>query len=214
MNTIKILLAATALVALASPSGAEEKRPHAKAGSVWSYAVTDEIKATKSIVESTLTEAKGGERVLRYNTRGNSNYAIYVFDQNWNMVESPGLKYAPHLGTGVPDPLEVGSQSRTDISSSRQQQGGEWSDPAPVTGEAKIVAVETIATKAGKFEAFRIETVTKYSLPAAPLTEVETKETFWFVPRIDHWVKLQFERRSGGRLVLKSSEELIEYKIK
>jgi hypothetical protein len=209
-----LVTTALLLVTLTSPSVAEEKRIYAKAGSYWNYSVTDEVKQTKSIVESILTESKGDERVLRYNTRGNSNYAIYVFDQSWNMVESPGLKYAPHLGTGVPSPLEVGTQSQTDLSSSRQQQGGEWSDSAPVTGEAKIVAVETIATKAGKFETFRIETVTKFSLPAAPLTEVETKEIFWFVPRIDHWVKLQFERRSGGRLVLKSSQELIEYKIK
>jgi hypothetical protein len=202
----------TAFVLL-SPSVAEEQRTHAKAGSFWNYAITDEIKQTKWIGESTLTELKGDERVVRFNTRGISNNTIDVYDQNWNAMEARGWKYEPNLGTGVPSPLNVGSHSRTDVSASQQQQSG-WSDPSPAIGEATITAVETITTKAGKFETYRVESSSKFSSPTAPLTEIEIKNIYWFSPKIDHWVKLQLEQRSGGRLVSKTSQELIEYKIR
>jgi hypothetical protein len=170
--------------------------------------LSDDIKGTKSIMESTLTELKDDERVLRFNVRGTVNYSVYAFDRNWNIVESPNWKYEPHLGTGVPNPLAVGSQSTTELLASRKQQG-EWTEPAPATSEAKIAAVETVTTKAGKFETYRIETSATFSA-----AESETNQLYWFAPKIDHWVKTQYERRSGGRLVEKTSQELIEYKIK
>jgi hypothetical protein len=148
--------------------------------------------------------------VIRFVTRGTSNTVINVFDPSWSLVESIDWKYDPNLGTGVPSPLEVGSQSKTDLSSSRKQQG-EWSDPVPATGETRITGVETITTKAGKFETYRIEASSKFSSPNA---DIENKSTYWFSPKIDHWVRLQFEQRSGGRLVLKTSQELLEYKIR
>jgi hypothetical protein len=49
---------------------------------------------------------------------------------------------------------------------------------------------------------------------AMPNAETVTKIVLWFAPRIDHWVKLQIETRNGGRLASKTSQELIEYKIK
>jgi hypothetical protein len=91
-------------------------------------------------------------------------------------MESAEWKYDPNLGTGVPNPLEVGTTSRSDLSSSRKQQG-EWSDPVPATGEAKIMAVETLTTKAEKFETYRIESSSKFSSPAA---EIENRSTYWF----------------------------------
>ena len=196
-----------------SPSWAEEQRMHAKAGSFWNYAAADEIKQSKWIMESTLTETKDEERVVRFNTRGISNNTINVYDENWNLKEASGWKYEPHLGIGVPSPLNVGSQSKTDVSASQQQQTG-WSDPRPATGEARITAVETIATKAGKFETYRVESSSKSSSTIAPLTEIETKYILWFSPKADHWVKAQVEQRSDGRLVSKTSQELIEYKIR
>jgi hypothetical protein len=200
---------------LLSPSMADEKRTHANAGSFWNYAVVDEIKQTKWLMDTTVTEVKEDEHVLRFNTRGNSNNTIQVYAQNWNLVESPGWKYEPHLGTGVPSPLNVGSQSRTDVSFIQQQQTGGWSDPRPGIGEARITAVETITTKAGRFETYRVESSSKFfPSPSAPLTETETKIIYWFSPKIDHWVKWQYEQRSGGRLVSKLSQELIEYKIR
>jgi hypothetical protein len=35
----------------------------------------------------------------------------------------------------------------------------------------------------------------------------------WFSPKLDHWVKWDWESRIGGRLVQKTHGELIEYKL-
>jgi hypothetical protein len=196
------------LLPLQDRAHAGEKRIHAKVGSYWNYTLTDEIKNTKSLLQLTLTEIKDDQRVVKQNN------SVLVYDENWNLIEGGAWKTEPHLGDGLPDgPLEVGAQSTAEATTSVQLSSG-WTDPEPINCEQKITAAETVTTKAGKFDTYRVEDTCKFSNPAQPLTVIESKTTLWFSPRVDHYVKAQFEQRSDGRLAVKTNQELIQYKLR
>jgi hypothetical protein len=59
-----------------------------KSGKVWNYGMTDEIKQTNGIVETTFAETAKNELVVRENTRGVSYPKIFVFDKNWSTVQT------------------------------------------------------------------------------------------------------------------------------
>jgi hypothetical protein len=207
------MLLVSLLVAFHSTALAEEQRIQAKVGSFWNYESTDEVKQAKSIIESALTEVNGDERVMRTNVRG-VNPTASVYDKNWNAVELGAYKYQPNNGQGVPEPLQIGSKSKINATFSVQSATG-WSDPRPLSIEAEIVSTEIMSTKAGKFETYRIEiTSTLHGWPTQPLSVNELKMVGWFSPKIDHFVRVQLESRTDGRLVSKVSSELIEYQIK
>jgi hypothetical protein len=208
-----LALAGPLLPEFQSVVDADERRVHAKAGSYWNYEVTDQIRNTKLIYETTLTEVKDQERVMRSNTRGLANYVINLFDENWNLLEGGSFKYEPHMGNGLPGSLAVGSQSSTELTIRQQQQNG-WTDAGPAAAEAKIVAAEPIATKAGKFETLRLESWFKSTAANAQLLNSETTYIVWFSPELDHWIRFDLEQRSSGRLVLKTRSELIEYEVR
>ena len=185
---------------------AEEKRAYASVGSSWNYEVTDQIKQTKGVVETTLTESKGNERVVRENTRGLTSHNVIVYDKDWNVLETMSLKFEPYSGTGVPTLLEIGSTFKAARSIRSKQKTG-WSGVSPVITEMKVASIETITTKAGKFETYRIEGSMK-------MGEHENKIVYWFSPKIDHWVKTQLEVRLNGRLIEKFDRELINYELR
>jgi hypothetical protein len=202
------------LLAFQSIAVAEEQRVHAQVGSFWNYVNTDEIKGTKSILETTLTEVNGDERVIRPNLRGQNPGNVMVSDKNWNVVESGAYKYHPNNGQGIPEPLQIGSKLNVNVTFSMQSAAG-WSKPRPLSVEAEIVSAETISTKAGEFETYRVEITSRlHGSPTTPLSVNELKIVGWFSPKIDHFVRTQTESRTDGHLIAKNSSELIEYEVK
>src|SRR5262245_37704635 len=107
-----IALAACSLVALPSAALAEDERVHANVGSFWNYETTDEIKQTKVIFETTLTEVNGDERIIRPNNRGLSASTVWVYDKNWSIAMPGAFKYQPNNGQGIPEPLQIGAKSK------------------------------------------------------------------------------------------------------
>jgi hypothetical protein len=152
------------------------------------------------------------DRVVQINSRRNSNNVLFIYDRDWNLIESGAWKYEPSHGTGNPNSLVVGSESSTEVKAYQQQQTG-WADPRPGTGQSRVVDSETVTTKAGRFDTVRIESSFRSSAAATPLTEGERTYVLWFSPKLDHWVKWDWESRIGGRLVQKTHGELIEYKL-
>lgn len=148
------MMSACMLLAVESVASAEEQRVHAQVGSFWNYQVTDEIKQAKSVLETTLTEANGDERVIRANVRGQPSGFTWVFDKNWGAHTFGAFKFVPNNGLGVPQPLETGSKSKTKPTYSQQSAIG-WSDPKPMDAGAEIVSTETTSTTAGQFETSR-----------------------------------------------------------
>ena len=212
--TCVAMLAACSLVALQSRAIAEEERVHANVGSFWNYETTDEIKQTKLIFETTLTEANGDERVIRPNNRGQSASTVWVYDKNWNLAMLGAFKYQPNNGQGIPEPLQIGAKSKADVTFTQQLATG-WTDPRPMTAQVEVISTENATTKAGQFETYRLEiTTTVRGSPNQPLSVSETKTVMWFAPKIDHWVRTEFEHRTDGHLLSKSSSELIEYRVR
>jgi hypothetical protein len=63
------------------------------------------------------------------------------------------------------------------------------------SGHAKVTGQETITTKAGTFDTFKIETV----LTRRPINDSTRKSEIaaqaWYSPTIDHWVKRTYQVR-------------------
>jgi hypothetical protein len=205
-----VMLVVCLLLVFQSTAVAEEQRVHAQVGSYWNYLTTDEIKGTKSILETILTEVNGDERVIRTNLPDQN---AMVCDKNWNLIQSGAYKFHPNNGQGVPVPLQIGSKSQVNVTFNVQSAAG-WSKLRPHSVEAEIVSAETISTKAGQFETYRVEITSKFrGSPTTPLS-VNELMTGWFSPKVDHFVRTQIETRTDGHLITKNSSELIEYEMK
>jgi hypothetical protein len=84
-----------------------------------------------------------------------------------------------------------------------------------MTVQVEVVSTEPLSTKAGQFDTYRLEITTAvHGSSNQPLSVSETKTVMWFAPKIDHWVRTEFEHRTDGHLLSKSSSELIEYRVR
>jgi hypothetical protein len=136
-----------------------------------------------------------------------------VCDKNWNLIQSGAYKFHPNDGQGVPVPLQIGSKLQVNVTFSVQSAAG-WSKLRLHSVEAEIVSAETISTKAGQFETYRLEITSKFRGSSTTPLSVNELMTGWFSPKVDHFVRAQIETRTDGHLTTKNSSELIEYEVK
>ena len=208
-------LLANLAIALATASVASAEAPVVKAmtdpqmGDHWTYAVRDEITGqTRYTSTQTVTEVRGEEISLRV-TAGGRQTGFVTYDRQWNAKEANLLlRYIPHDGLGIKTPLAIGQTWAVDVKFETMKGNlPSWS----VSRTAKVVGQGSVTTKAGRFDAFEIETrnggVNGTNSGAAEENVVRT----WYVPEINHWVKREREARVNGRLKSKETEELTEY---
>ena len=74
-----------------------------------------------------------------------------------------------------------------------------------------MVAQESVTTRAGTFDAFKIETSFQIQNANDPTKKIQAVQESWYAPAIDHWVKRSFVSRSEGRVRDKNTVELVEY---
>jgi hypothetical protein len=121
-------------------------------------------------------------------------------------VISGGIwRYTPNDGTGIRAPLAVGktwSFKSTDLYSTG---GVSWKR----SGTTKVVAQESVTTRAGTFDTFKIETSLQVQNANDPTKKVQLVQQVWYAPAIDHWVKRSVVSRSEGRVRDKSTIELV-----
>jgi hypothetical protein len=79
------------------------------------------------------------------------------------------------------------------------------------SGTAKVVAQESITTRAGTFDTFKIETSFQIQNANDPTKKLQAEQQTWYAPAINHWVKRSFVSRSDGRVRDKNTIELVEY---
>jgi hypothetical protein len=124
------------------------------------------------------------------------------------VINNSGIwRYTPNDGTGIRAPLAVGktwSFKATDLNSTA---GVSWRR----SGTAKVVAQESVTTRAGTFDTFKIETSLQFQNSNDPTKKYQAVFQIWYAPVIDHWVKRSFVSRSEGRVREKSTIELVEY---
>jgi hypothetical protein len=200
--------AASAPAAVETPNSPEAMED-AQTGDHWTYELRDDITGdVKSTITNTVTDVSASEISTRTAQLGNPNSGYQTFDRSWNVINDSGIwRYTPNDGTGIRAPLAVGktwSFKATDLNSTA---GVSWKR----SGTAKVVAQESVTTRAGTFDTFKIETSIQFQNANDPTKKYQAVFQIWYAPVIDHWVKRSLVSRSDGRVRAKSTIELVEY---
>lgn len=177
-------------------------------GDFWIYEVRDEISGKINAVrKNVVTEVTSTDISVLHTIEGKDTQGLSIYDRSWNLKENAPWKYQPHDGSGIRAPLKVGatwSFSGDDVAASK---GAIWKR----SGNAKVVGQETITTKAGTFETYKIETTMSRRPTNDPTRRMEATGVTWYAPAIDHWVKRTFVARGNGHLLTNNVIELVEY---
>ncbi len=182
----------------------EDPRP----GDFWIYEMRDEISGKIDAVrKNTVTEVTPTEISVRFTTEGKESGGLNVYDRTWNLKISGPWKYQPHDGTGIQSPLKVGAIWKFRSDDVNPGNGAIWKR----TGQSKVVGQETITTKAGTFDTFKVETTMARHPTNDPTMKTEITRQTWYAPAINHWVKRTFVVRANGHLRTDETLELVEY---
>jgi uncharacterized protein DUF3108 len=198
--------------AASSPAAEAPNSPEAmedaQTGDHWTYEVRDEITGEiKSTITNTVTDVSESEISTRVALLGNPNSGYQTFDRSWNLINNGIWRYTPNDGTGMRTPLAAGktwSIKATDLNSTA---GVSWKR----SGTSKVVAQESVTTRAGTFDTFKIETSIQIQNANDPTKKIQAVQQTWYAPVINHWVKRSYVSRSEGRVRDKNTIELVEY---
>jgi hypothetical protein len=192
--------------AVESPS-AVEPMEDARLGDHWTYELRDDITGeVKSTITNTVTDVSDSEISTRSALLGNSNFGFQTYDRSWNLINNGTWRYTPNDGTGIRAPLAVGktwSFKSTDLNSTA---GVSWKR----SGTTKVVAQESVTTRAGTFDTFKLEISFQIQNANDPTKKFQAVQQTWYAPAINHWVKRAFVSRSDGRVREKNTIELVE----
>ena len=179
-------------------------------GDRWVYEIRDEIAgeitATRENVVTEVTPATISVREKKLGANNNEG-GFVVYDRSWNVVEGRPWRYSPHDGSGIQSPLTVGKTWPVKTNNINSANGNVWRR----SGNAEVVAEESITTKAGTFDTFKIEIKFTGKNVNNPMLKNEVTALIWYAPAIDHWVKRTFVSRANKHLEIDRTIELIEY---
>lgn len=200
--------APTSSPASAKPAEAVIPMEEPQPGDHWTYEVRDEITGSISATrENVVTEVTPTEISVRFKTVGTNNEGFNVYDRSWNVVEARPWRYSPHDGTGIQSPLAIGKSWPVRTNNINSANGNVWKR----SGTSKIVGQESVTTKAGTFDTFKIETTFAASNVNNPTLRNQVTSLTWYAPAIDHWVRRTFVSRANKHLQISNVIELIEY---
>jgi hypothetical protein len=177
-------------------------------GDFWAYQVRDEISGTvKMVRKDIVTEVTPAEISVRFSAEGKEGEGLNVYDRSWNLKNAGAWRYQPNDGSGIHSPLKTGetwSFAGDDINAGN---GNIWKR----SGRSKVVGQETVTTKAGTFETFKIEVTLSRRPTNDPTRKMEITAQTWYAPAIDHWVRRTFVSKGNGHLLAHNTIELVEY---
>jgi hypothetical protein len=177
-------------------------------GDHWTYEVRDEITGTISATRANVvTEVTPKEITVRFRIVGTPNEGLNVYDRSWNLLSAGPWRYSPNDGSGIRTPLAIGKT--WSFQSNDVNAGSEfiWNR----SGNSKVLGQESVTTKAGTFETFKIETTYSARNVKDPTRKEEVTSQTWYAPAIDHWVKRTFISRVEKHLRVNNTLELTEY---
>lgn len=184
----------------------EEPRP----GDHWTYELRDEITgkitATRENVVTEVTPTTISVRSKKLGTN-NAEEGFTIYDRSWNVVESAPWRYQPHDGMGIQSPLEVGKTWPVRTNNINGATGNVWRR----SGTSKVIGQESVTTKAGTFDTFKIETKFTGTNVKNPTLKNEVTALTWYAPAIDHWVRRTSVSRANGHLQNSNVVELVDY---
>jgi hypothetical protein len=193
--------------AVESPNNVEPMED-TQLGDHWTYEFRDDITGeVKSTITNTVTDVSGSEVSTRLAQLGNSGSGYQTYDRSWNVTYNGTWRYTPNDGTGIRPPLTVGKTWSFKSSDLNSTGGISWKR----SGTAKVVAQESVTTRAGTFDTFKIETSLQIQNANDPTRKLQAVQQSWYAPAINHWVKRSYQSRSEGRVRDKNTVELVEY---
>jgi len=188
-----------------SPSKAME---NPEPGDHWTFELRDDVTGNvKSTFIYTITDVTATDISVRMSVMGNPSPSYITFDRAWNMTNSGTWRYTPGDGAGIKLPLAVGKTWPVKATEVRTSPSMTFKR----SGSTKVVGQESFTTKAGTFETFKIETSFEDQNSNDPTKKMKITLQSWYAPAIDHWVKRTTEKRQDGRLLDKSTMELVAY---
>jgi hypothetical protein len=177
-------------------------------GDHWTVEALDEITGTIDAVHSVVTEVTATDISVRAETiRADKIHQtnFRIFDRSWNTIRSGQWQYFPFDGNvGIQAPLTVGKSWAYEFKAVSSAATRNWS------GSSKVIGQETVSTKAGTFEAFKIETTASGRDFKDPSITEELAAQTWYAPALGHWVKRSWITRSNNHLSSNYSYELVE----
>jgi hypothetical protein len=217
------LVATVVLLAAATMSWAEPSSPPPPAvespdmvepmqevqlGDHWTYELKDEISGEiKATTTNVVTDVSASEVSTRTGITGKFETGYMNFDRSWNVTSNVNWKFAPNDGSGMSLPLAVGktwSFKGTEVNTGSGYSGKR-------SGTSKVVAQESMTTRAGTFDTFKVETAYLEQGTNDPTRKYQVLYTTWYAPVINHWVKRISISRVNGKVRDNSSLELVEY---
>jgi hypothetical protein len=194
--------------AASASSPGQETMEQPQTGDHWTYELRDEITGDiKATITNTVTDASGSDISVRTGSLGNSDYDYETFDRSWNMTDGGAWRYVPNDGAGMKTPLAVGdtwSFEATDINNIANVR---WKR----SGTSKVLARENVTTRAGTFDAFKVEATIQEQNVDDPTSSIQLVQQTWYAPAINHWVKRTAVAQSDGQVRGNSTIELVEY---
>jgi len=179
----------------------------AAVGDHWSYDLTDEISGEiKRRTTVTITEISPNDVTTRTERVGMDTVGIIIYDNSWNVIRNGSRRFSPNDGSGIELPLEI--DKAWNIRSDRIDPTGViWKK----VGQSRVTGKEKIATKAGEFDAFVIET--KFSVQNLNDRSRKSEATVqtWFSPNVNHWIKRSTVFRVNGHVLQDYVIELTGY---
>jgi hypothetical protein len=181
-------------------------------GDHWTYDMRDEtagkVTGTRT---NTVTEVTPMDISMRYKVvhpDKTSGEGFNILDRSWNLRSDGPWQYLPYNGfTGIQTPLTVGKTWTFESSDINNDYRVVWKQ----SGTSRVVGQETVTTRAGTFETFKIEITSSSHNTQDPGRTNEIIMTSWYAPAIDHWVKRNVVRRFNNELKENTSFELVEY---
>lgn len=188
----------------ASPDSMEE----AQLGDHWTYELRDEIAGeVKGTYTNVVTDVNATEIGTRTGMLGSFNTGYVTFDRSWNIKNNPNWRYNPNDGSGIRLPLVAGKTwtfQATELNSSSGYSSKR-------TGSSKVVGQESVTTRAGTFDTFKIETTYSGRGSNDPTKKFQVTIQMWYAPAINHWVKRSSVSKADGHVRDNSTMELVEY---
>jgi hypothetical protein len=188
------------------PSTTPEMRQIA-VGDHWSYDLTDEISGEiKRRTTLTVTDISPNDVTTRTERVGTDAVGIIIYDSSWNVIRNGSRRFSPNDGSGIELPLQV--DKAWNIRSDRIDPTGViWKK----VGRSRVTGKEKIATKAGEFDTFVIETKFSVQNLNDPSRKSEATVQTWFSPDVNRWVKRSTVFRVNGHVLQDYVIELTSY---
>jgi hypothetical protein len=179
-------------------------KPEVRVGDSWTYRANYVLGPGEDIHETRVSFADDKVILVVSTRKSDGKEFDSSWTSEWNAVTSyTGLMYRPPTGI-LRFPLRVGDRYPVKFEV-LQLRGGNVTQNT--TGSATVAGWETVEVPAGKFRAMKVDLEAVYQ-PLDGSRAYLQQATFWYVPEVRRWVKLQSVTPNR-----KLSEELLEYKL-